>query len=130
MDKYAWKRGLIADWPHQGGAWPWPRLSSYRVGPSDRAPSDRAQCHKRCSTLHVCFHQWKNDGLNHGMSRTLLLITDGCRTFMSISRLWFSLFTEFFVIRDLVQEVILQPKVEDCHKWRLDSSGQFTAKSA
>lgn len=30
----------------------------------------------------------------------------------------------------LIQDVILQPDLEDCHKWQLDSSGQFSFKSA
>ena len=37
---------------------------------------------------------------------------------------------EFFVIWDLVQDIPLQPEVEDTHSWRLDSSGQFTSKLA
>jgi len=37
---------------------------------------------------------------------------------------------EFFAIWDLVQDIPLQPEVEDTHSWRLDSSGQFTSKLA
>jgi hypothetical protein len=31
--------------------------------------------------------------------------------------------SEFLVVWDLVQEVILQPEVEDVHKWQLEASG-------
>jgi hypothetical protein len=31
---------------------------------------------------------------------------------------------------DLLQEVLLQPEVEDIHKWRFEASGQFSTKSA
>jgi hypothetical protein len=37
---------------------------------------------------------------------------------------------EFLDIWDLVQEILLQPEVEDVHKWRFEASGQFSTKSA
>jgi hypothetical protein len=37
---------------------------------------------------------------------------------------------EFLEVWDLVQEVILLPEVEDVHKWKFESSGQFSSKSA
>jgi len=37
--------------------------------------------------------------------------------------------SEFLAVWHLVQEVILQPEVEDVHKWQLEASGQFTTRS-
>lgn len=38
--------------------------------------------------------------------------------------------SEYFDVWDLVQDVVLQPDVEDSHRWRFVASGQFTTKSA
>jgi len=37
---------------------------------------------------------------------------------------------EYLVIWDMIQEVILQPEVEDVHKWRFEASGKFSTQSA
>jgi hypothetical protein len=38
--------------------------------------------------------------------------------------------SEYLDVWDLLQEVLLQPEVEDIHKWRFEASGQFSTKSA
>jgi hypothetical protein len=41
-----------------------------------------------------------------------------------------AILAEFLYIWDLVQEVVLQPEVNDVHKWKLEASGEFSTKSA
>jgi hypothetical protein len=36
---------------------------------------------------------------------------------------------EFLDLWDLVQEVVLQPEVDDVHKWKFEASGEFSTKS-
>jgi hypothetical protein len=36
---------------------------------------------------------------------------------------------EFLVLWDILSEVILQPRVEDAHVWRLSTAGKYSAKS-
>ena len=38
--------------------------------------------------------------------------------------------SEYLDVWDLIQEVVLQPDVEDVHKWRFEASGQFSTRSA
>jgi hypothetical protein len=38
--------------------------------------------------------------------------------------------SEYFALRDLLSDVVLQPEVEDTHIWRFASTGQYSAKSA
>jgi len=38
--------------------------------------------------------------------------------------------SEYLDVWDLIQEVVLQPNVEDVHKWRFEVSGQFSTRSA
>jgi hypothetical protein len=37
---------------------------------------------------------------------------------------------EYLQLWDLLEEIALQPEVEDTHIWRLSSTGQYSAKSA
>ena len=36
--------------------------------------------------------------------------------------------SEYLDVWDLIQEVVLQPNVEDVHKWRFEVSGQFSTR--
>ena len=38
--------------------------------------------------------------------------------------------SEYLDVWDLIQEVVLQPDVEDVHKWRFEVLGQFSTRSA
>ena len=38
--------------------------------------------------------------------------------------------SEYLDVWGLIQEVVLQPNVEDVHKWRFEVSGQFSTRSA
>jgi hypothetical protein len=40
-----------------------------------------------------------------------------------------AILSEFLDIWDLVQELVLQPDIEDAHKWRFEASGKFSTKS-
>jgi hypothetical protein len=41
-----------------------------------------------------------------------------------------AIIAEYIQLWDLLDEVQLQEEVDDTHKWRFDTSGQYSAKSA